>query len=40
VRSFLLEDPGSAYDGGPRDGEVRSIRSPMRIIQLGLKVFF
>jgi hypothetical protein len=25
---------------GPRDGEVRSLRAPMRIIQFGLKVFF
>jgi len=25
---------------GPRDGEIRSLRTPMRIIQLGLKLYF
>ena len=25
---------------GPRDGEIRSLRTPMRIIQFGLKFFF
>lgn len=25
---------------GPRDGEIRSLRTPMRIVQLGLKVYF
>ena len=30
----------SIVPDGPRDGEIRSIRLPMRIIQFGLKLFF
>ena len=30
----------SLVPDGPRDGEVRSIRTPMRIVQFGLKFFF
>ncbi|HKA01159.1 MAG TPA: hypothetical protein VKE70_31820, partial [Candidatus Solibacter sp.] len=36
--SFLTID--SVQPDGPRDGEIRSLRAPMRIIQFGLKLRF
>jgi hypothetical protein len=36
--SFTSTD--SLVPDGPRDGEIRSLRTPMRVIQFGLKLFF